>query len=91
MKKVDIKTYIDFDNKKMVDLPKLNYEDYRMLKTCVNNTIIDYEKRENKNNDTLSKLYALDKILLIICTNRIEKENIPLSEEYINILSKVGL
>jgi hypothetical protein len=89
MKKIDVKSYIDFNNNKIVDFPPMNYKEYRVLKACVNNAIIDYQKRDIKDQETQDILHTLDKLLLIICSNRIEKENIPLSKEYSECLGNV--
>lgn len=89
MKKIDTKKYIDFGNNNLVDLPPMNYDEYRVLKTCVHNAIIDFEKRGIKDLEIKDTLNTLDRLLLIICSNRIDKENIPLSKEYIDIMSKM--
>ena len=87
-----VKDFIDFENDKLIDIPNnIGYYEIECLHSAVEREIIRIEE-ENKT-VKLKQYYDILKdwhnLLIIICSNRIDLENIPLSNEYMEILSKV--
>ena len=93
-KQIKVKDFIDFKNSDLINIPSnIGYYELECLHAAANNEIIRLEKEERT--IISEKYYNILKdwsnLLLIICTNRIELENIQLSNEYLTIKGKMGI
>lgn len=89
-----VKEFIDFKNDNLIDVPaNIGYYEIECVHNAIGREIVRLEKE--KRTEISKQYYEIlkdwDKLLLIICSNRINLENIPLSNEYMTIKYRIGV
>ena len=94
MKIKKVSEFIDFGNDELINIPSnIGYYELECLYASANREIVrlEKEKRTEISKEYYDILRDWSKLLLIISTNRIRLENIPLSKEYYEVKGKMGL